>query len=126
MAVQNQIKPTESELDILGVLWEKGEASVREVHQALSKHREAGYTTTLKLMQIMNEKGLVKRDERAKAHVYKPLVNQKKMQKVYLNKMIKGLFGGSSGELAVQALTMKKPSKEEADAIKKLISGLKK
>lgn len=123
---QTQIKLTDTELDILTVLWEKQEASVREVHNELAKTRTAGYTTTLKLMQIMHEKGLVKRDERVKAHVYKPTVSKKKVQKQYLNKMIKGLFGGSSGELALQALTIKKPSKEKAEEIRKYLVSLKK
>src|ERR1700761_1400089 len=74
------IKPTESELEILQVLWEKDKASVREVHEELLKTKEAGYTTTLKLMQIMYEKGLVSRDDTFKTHIYKPAVSREKTQ----------------------------------------------
>ena len=74
------IKPTESELEILQVLWDKGTASVREVHEELSKTKDAGYTTTLKLMQIMHEKELLKRDTSSKTHVYKAAVSQEKTQ----------------------------------------------
>mgnify|MGYP003810511365 CR=1 FL=1 len=126
MANSNHIRLTESELDILMILWQKGEASVREVHQVLSKTKDSGYTTTLKLMQIMFEKGLVKRDEKNKAHLYKPTVNRQKIQKQYLNKMIKGLFAGSSGELILQALMIKKPTLDEAEAIKKQLVNVKK
>lgn len=126
MATQNQMKPTETELEILIVLWDKGEATVREVHNVLSKTRASGYTTTLKLMQIMFEKGLVKRDDRSKTHLYKPVVNRAKIQKTYLNKMVKGLFGGSSGELALQAFSIKKPSEEEVKELKKYLAALKK
>ena len=70
MSTPKYIKPTESELEILQVLWSKGLATVREVHEELSKTKDAGYTTTLKLMQIMNEKGLVKRDDSMRTHIY--------------------------------------------------------
>ena len=81
MSATKYIKPTESELEILQVLWVKGLASVREVHEELSKTKEAGYTTTLKLMQIMNEKGLVKRDDSVKTHIYQPAVTKEKNTK---------------------------------------------
>lgn len=123
---KSQIKLTESELDILVVLWSKEEASVREVHNELAKTKTSGYTTTLKLMQIMYDKGLVKRDERSKAHLYKPAVSRAKMQKQYLSKTIKGLFDGDSGTLALQALALKKPSKEKAEEIRKYLISLKK
>ncbi len=126
MAKQTQLKPTETELEILIVLWDKGEATVREVHNVLTKTRSSGYTTTLKLMQIMYEKGLVKRDDRTKTHVYKPAVNRYKIQKAYLNKMIKGLFAGSSGELALQAMIIKKPTQDEVKDLKNFLAGQKK
>ncbi len=119
-------KPTESELEILRVLWERGEATVRDVHEELSKTKDAGYTTTLKLMQIMYEKGMVKRDESSKTHIYIPLLSREKTQKQFVGKMIDTLFQGSSSQLVMQALGNHKASKEELDEIQKLIDNLKK
>ena len=120
-----QIKPTESELEILRVLWERSEATVRDVHEELSKTKDAGYTTTLKLMQIMHEKGMVKRDESNKTHKYAPLISREKTQKQFVGKMIDTLFQGSSSQLVMQALGNHKASKEELDEIQKLIDNLK-
>jgi BlaI family transcriptional regulator, penicillinase repressor len=120
-----QIKPTESELEILRVLWERGEATVREVHEELSKSKDAGYTTTLKLMQIMNEKGMVQRDESNKTHKYVPLISRENTQKQFMGKMIDTLFQGSSTQLVMQALGNHKTSKEELEEIQKLIDNLK-
>jgi BlaI family transcriptional regulator, penicillinase repressor len=118
-------KPTESELEILRVLWERGEATVRDVHEVLSKTKDAGYTTTLKLMQIMHEKGMVKRDESNKTHKYIPLLSREKTQQQFVGKMIDTLFQGSSSQLVMQALGNHKASKEELDEIQKLIDNLK-
>jgi predicted transcriptional regulator len=126
MSIQKSIKPTESELEILQVIWEKGSASVRDVHEALSATKDVGYTTTLKLMQIMHEKGLVKRDNTFKTHIYQPAVTREKAQKQLLGKMINGLFGGSSTQLVIQALGSHKASKEELDQIQQLLDDLKK
>jgi predicted transcriptional regulator len=82
------LKPTESELEILSILWEKGTATVREVHEVVNKTKDVGYTTTLKLMQIMNEKGLVTRNETAKTHIYIPSLQKEKAQEQFLGKMI--------------------------------------
>lgn len=122
------IKPTESELEILNILWQKNIATVREVHEELAKTKEAGYTTTLKLMQIMHEKGLVKRDESMRTHIYQPAVNKEKTQKHLLDKMIDSLFGGSSTQLVLQALGngSQKVSAEELNQIQTLINNLKK
>ncbi|GAC1421376.1 MAG: BlaI/MecI/CopY family transcriptional regulator [Flavisolibacter sp.] len=121
------IKPTESELEILNILWLNGLASVREVHEELAKFKDAGYTTTLKLMQIMHEKGLVKRDESMRTHIYQAAVNKEKTQKHLLNKMIDSLFGGSSTQLVLQALgSGEEVSVEELAQIQKLIDNLKK
>jgi predicted transcriptional regulator len=125
MSTKN-FKPTESELEILRVLWEKGEATVRDVHEILSKTKDAGYTTTLKLMQIMHEKGMVKRDERKKTHKYIPLISREKTQKQFVGKMIDTLFQGSSTQLVMQALGNHQTSKEELEEIQKLIDNLKK
>ncbi|HVU96616.1 MAG TPA: BlaI/MecI/CopY family transcriptional regulator [Puia sp.] len=120
------IKPTESELEILQVLWEKDKASVREVHEELLKNKEAGYTTTLKLMQIMYEKGLVSRDDTFKTHIYKASVSKEKTQQHLLGKMINSLFGGSSTELVLQALGNHKASAAELEEIQQLLNNLKK
>ncbi len=119
------IKPTESELEILRVLWDKDLASVREVHEELVKYKDAGYTTTLKLMQIMHEKGLVKRDDSFKTHIYQAAVSKEKTQKHLLGKMIDTLFGGSSTELVLQALGNHKASPEELEEIQRLLNNLK-
>ena len=122
------IKPTESELEILNILWRKDTATVREVHEELAKSKDVGYTTTLKLMQIMHDKGLVKRDESMRTHVYQPAVNREKTQRHLLDKMIDSLFGGSSTQLVLQALGNgeQKVSEQELAQIQTLIDNLKK
>lgn len=120
-----QIKPTESELEILQVLWEKGQATVREVHEELSAIKDSGYTTTLKLMQIMFEKGLVKRDDSSKTHIYHANVSRESTQKQLVGKMVNSLFGGSSTQLVMQALGNSNPSKDELDEIQKMLDNLK-
>lgn len=117
------IKPTEGELEILQVLWKNGNCTVREVHEALNK-KDAGYTTTLKLMQIMHEKGLVARDTSAKTHIYKSLINQEKTQQQLVNKMIDNVFNGSAARLVMQALGNKTASQEEIDLIKEYLDKL--
>lgn len=126
MGTVKYIKPTESELEILQVLWQKGTASVREVHEELAKSKDVGYTTTLKLMQIMFEKGLVRRDATFKTHIYEAQVSRDKTQKHLLNKMIDTLFGGSPTQLVLQALGNHKASDEELEEIQQLLNNLKK
>jgi BlaI family penicillinase repressor len=125
MSVSKTIKPTESELEILQVLWNKGLATVREVHEVLTASKDIGYTTTLKLMQIMHEKGLVKRDDSMRTHVYQAAVNKELTQKHLLDKMISGLFGGSATQLVIQALGEHKASQEELDKIQSILNDLK-
>lgn len=125
MSIPQKIKPTGSELEILQILWEREAATVREVHEELSKTKSSGYTTTLKLMQIMFEKGIVTRDDRAKTHIYKAAISRKKTQKQFLDKMINGLFAGSSTQLVLQALGNQKASKSELDEIQKYLDDLK-
>jgi len=126
MSQVKSIKPTESELEILQVLWQKGEATVREVHEELITAKDIGYTTTLKLMQIMNEKGLVNRDDSARTHIYKAAANKEYTQKFLLNRFISNLFGGSPSQLVMQALGSQKVSAEELNQIQSLIDDLKK
>ncbi len=117
------MKPTEGELEILQVLWAKEQCTVREVHETLNKEG-SGYTTTLKIMQIMHEKGLVKRDTSSKTHVYSAIVNKEVTQKNLVNKMIKNVFNGSAAKLVMQALGNKGASKEEIELIKKYLEKL--
>jgi predicted transcriptional regulator len=122
------IKPTESELEILNILWQNNTSTVRDVHEKLAKIKDVGYTTTLKLMQIMHEKGLVRRDESMRTHIYQPAVNKERTQKHLLDKMIDSLFGGSSTQLVLQALGSgeQKVSAEELEQIQTLLNNLKK
>ncbi len=126
MTNSKPLKPTESELEILQVLWEKGAATVRQVHEVLSVYKESGYTTTLKLLQIMHEKGIVTRDDSNKTHIYQPNVDKEKTQQHLVDKMVNSLFGGSASQLVMQALGNAQTSKEELDEIQKLLNNLKK
>lgn len=112
-------KPTEAELDILRVLWARGEASVRDVHDALNT--ETGYTTVLKTMQIMTDKGLVTRKEAGKAHLYKAAMRESDMQGQLLRDLSDKLFEGSTALLAMHALSLDTASDEDLERIKALI-----
>lgn len=117
-------KPTEAELAILGVLWELGEATVREVHEALYGD-DGGYTTALKMLQVMHAKGLVRRDERQRAHVYKPAVSKNAAQKRAMTELVQRLFNGRPAELVLRALGSEKaPSAEELSQIRELLERL--
>ncbi len=122
------IKPTNSELEILQILWKKGECTVREVNEELAKEKNAeiGYTTTLKLMQIMHEKGLVERDSSSRTHIYKPVSSQAKTSQTLLGNFIDTVFNGSSAQLVMQALSNKKASAEEISMIKAYLEELEK
>jgi len=124
MTLIKNTKPTEGELEILQVLWERKSATVRDVHEELLKVKEAGYTTTLKLMQIMFEKGLVTRDSSSKTHIYQPAVSKEKTQNLFLNKMIDSLFSGSSAQLVMQALGNHKTSKKELEEIRNYLNNI--
>ncbi len=117
-------KPTESELEILRILWSNGPASVRLVNDKINESKEAGYTTTLKIMQIMAQKGLVERDETSRTHIYKALAKKDQVQGVMLDKLLDSAFGGSSSQLVLSALGRGNTSKEELDQIKALIKKL--
>jgi predicted transcriptional regulator len=117
----NLPRPTDAELEILRVLWERGPSTVRQVHEALAGTRETGYTTTLKLMQIMAEKGLVTRDESSRTHIYAARVSQEHTQRQLLNHLVDRAFGGSAAELVLRALSTRKSSDEELREIRKLI-----
>ena len=118
------IRPTESELEILSILWEKENATVREVHEIVQKTKDVGYTTTLKLMQIMNEKGLVTRNVSSKTHIYTPTLKKEKAQEHFVGKIIQTLFSGSTSQLVMQALGKHKPSDTDLAEIKFMIQKL--
>lgn len=115
------LKPTESELEILQIIWKKGQCSVRDVHNELAKSKDAGYTTTLKLMQIMHDKGLVERDTTSKTHLYKALITREQAQQGALDKILSTVFKGSTADLVIQALGQHRASKDEIDAIKNFL-----
>jgi predicted transcriptional regulator len=114
-------RPTDSELAILRILWERGPSTVRQVHEAQAGTRATGYTTTLKLMQIMADKGLVKRDESARTHVYAALAGQQQTQRQLLKHLVDRAFGGSAAALVLQALNADGASPAELKEIRKLI-----
>ncbi|MDB5020670.1 MAG: Penicillinase repressor [Pedobacter sp.] len=124
--MENKMKPTESEMEILQILWDKESCTVRDVHEILEKNKDAGYTTTLKLMQIMHEKGLVDRDTSSKTHIYRPLINQQKTQQHLVRKMIDNVFNGSASRMVMQALGNHNASKAEIESIKKYLDELSK
>ena len=125
MNLNKNNKPTESELEILQILWDRNIATVRDVHEELLKSKDAGYTTTLKLMQIMFEKGLVTRDSSNKTHIYHPAVTRHNTQNLFLDKMINSLFSGSPAQLVMQALGNHRASKEELEEIKVFLNSIK-
>lgn len=120
----NFVKPTESELEILQVLWQHGPSSVRFVNDLLSERREVGYTTTLKLMQIMHEKKLVDRDTDARSHIYRPIANEQLTQQNLLNGFVESAFRGSAAQLVMQALGNHSANEQELEQIKALIQQL--
>ncbi|HEY0547270.1 MAG TPA: BlaI/MecI/CopY family transcriptional regulator [Pyrinomonadaceae bacterium] len=121
MAKTNLPMPTDAELEILTVLWQHGASTVREVHESLTEAREMGYTTVLKLMQIMAEKGLVRRDERQRAHVYEARLAQEQTQRQLVGDLLERAFDGSAMNLVMQALQTTKASAEELSQIRNLL-----
>lgn len=117
-------RPTNKELEILGVLWRRGPSSVREVHEDLATKQDTGYTTILKLMQIMAEKGLVSRDEENRAHIYTASVTEAEAQSGLMNDLVAKAFGGSAHRLALHALGSKQATQEELDEIRRLLDEL--
>lgn len=124
MTRKTALRPTGAELEILGVLWELGPSTVRDVHDRLARGRELGYTTVLKLLQIMSEKGLVRRDESQRAHVYAARVPAEQTQRQLLGDLLDRAFGGSAALLVQQALSSKKTSAEEISRIRAYLDEL--
>jgi len=118
------VRPTEAELEILQVLWEHGACTVRDVHEVLHRRDGTGYTTALKQLQIMFDKGLVERDESQRAHVYRAAVSKERTQKKFLSDMLQRVFDGSPSRLVLQALGDHKASREELQEIRALLNRL--
>jgi len=117
-------KPTDSELEILQLLWEHGPMTVRDLNDKLNKVRKVGYTTSLKMMQIMTEKGLLSRDTGERSHIYSPLLRSEEVQSTLLDHLIKTAFKGNRSTLLIQALGTDKVTPEEISEIKSLIHKL--
>lgn len=115
-------RPTEGELELLGILWERGSATVRELFEAVNTKRDVVYTGVLKLLQIMTDKGLVERDERERAHVYRAAVSQADTEARFLRELSDRFFAGSAAQLALRALEIEKASDSELEAIRRLIA----
>ena len=124
MTPPNPRRPTDAELAILEILWQSGPATVRQVHQTLASIRGSGYTTALKLMQIMVEKGLLTRDESVRPQVYRPSRPQKSTQRQLLKDLVDRAFAGSPGNLVLQALATRKTTPEERREIRALLQRL--
>ena len=116
-------RPTDGELAILRVLWDRGASTVRQVHEVLGRQRPTAYTTALKLLQIMTEKGLVRRDETDRTHVYHARLSEEQTQRQLIKDLVDRAFGGSASKLVMQALAARRTSAEELTEIRKLIDG---
>jgi predicted transcriptional regulator len=121
-----KFNPTDSELEILNILWEKGPSTVRDVHEVLEKTKAAGYTTTLKLMQIMHEKKMLTRDTTSKTHIYQPAIRQEDIQDQLVKRLIDTVFNGSAMGLVMQALGSHKANKESLEQIKEYLDQMEK
>ncbi|MFN8431498.1 MAG: BlaI/MecI/CopY family transcriptional regulator [Spirosomataceae bacterium] len=122
--MNNLIKPTDSELEILNILWEKGHATVKEVNEEINKTKESGYTTTLKLLQIMHEKGLVSRYPTGKQHVYQAKIEEEKAQKDILNGFMHNLYRGNAMKMVMQILGNHNTTKDELEQLRQVINSL--
>jgi predicted transcriptional regulator len=118
------VKPTDAELAILRVLWRLGPSTVREVWDRIAPAQKTGYTTVLKLLQIMLEKGLVRRDDTARSHIYEATVSEEQTQRQVLGHLLERLFAGSAPKLVMQALAVKKASRAELAEIRKLLDDM--
>ncbi len=114
-------RPTDAELAILRILWERGPSTVRQVHDVLSRERPTAYTTALKLLQIMTEKGLVRRDDSDRTHIYHPRLTEEQTQRQLVRDLLDRAFGGSASKLVMQALAARRATAEELMEIRQLI-----
>ncbi|MBN2269457.1 MAG: BlaI/MecI/CopY family transcriptional regulator [Sedimentisphaerales bacterium] len=125
MTKHNKPIPTDRELAILGILWELGQATVRQVNEAMNEDSTTGYTTTLKLMQIMTEKGLLLRDDSQFKHVYRPAISEERTQSQLVGELLDKAFSGSAEKLVMRALSAKKVSAKELEKIRKMLAEYK-
>ncbi len=116
--------PTPAELDLLRVLWKIGPCTVRELHEQFSREKQTGYTTVLKMLQIMTEKGLVTRDDSSRAHIYTAYNSEETSQRKMVSDLIDRAFGGAAQKLVLQALSTRKSSPEELNEIRQLLNQL--
>ncbi len=118
---RDDLKPTESELELLTILWDRGQATVRDLYDAVNAQRPVVYTGVLKLLQIMTDKGLVQRDERERAHVYSAAVAREATERQFMQELSNRFFAGNAAQMALRALEMEPASEEELDEIRKLL-----
>jgi predicted transcriptional regulator len=116
-------RPTDAELAILRILWERGASTVRQVHEMLVRDRPTAYTTALKMLQIMTEKGLVRRDETDRSHIYHARLSEEQTQRQLVRDLLDRAFGGSATKLVMQALNARRTSAEEMTEIRRMIEG---
>ena len=121
MTRQTKHKPTASELEILRVLWSRGPSTVRDVHDALSETKSLGYTTVLKLLQIMTEKGIVRRNEDQRAHVYEAVEPEEKTKRQFAADVLQRVFDGSASQLLLHALDGRRNSKQEIEELRRML-----
>lgn len=126
MSISAPLKPTDSEIEILRIIWDNGPSSVRYINDTLNRKKKVGYTTTLKLMQIMLEKGLLEREEKGRLHIYRPSFREEETKKLLLDRFVETAFGGSAMQLVMQALGKHKTSPEELKELKELIRKIEK
>lgn len=124
MSEKSLPKPTEAELELLRILWSRGPSTVRAIHESLGAEKETGYTTTLKILQKMTDKGLVLRDESDRSHVYSAAIKAEQTQRQLVRDLLQKAFGGSPAQLVVQALSEKKASADELAEIRRLLDSL--
>ena len=124
MAEARGPRPTDAELEILKVLWRRGPCTVREVFETLGETKQTGYTTVLKFMQIMAEKGLVRRDETARAHLYEAALAEEETQRQLIGDLLQRAFDGSAKKLVLQALSSERASSAELDEIRRMLDEL--
>jgi predicted transcriptional regulator len=121
MTTSKPPRPTDAELAILRILWDRGASTVRQVHETLSRERPSAYTTALKMLQIMTEKGLVRRDDSDRTHIYQSKLTEEQTQRQLVRDLVDRAFGGSASKLVLQALTTKRATPDELVEIRKLI-----
>lgn len=124
MMKKGNIRPTEAELEILEVIWEAGKATVRQVNDRINQRKETGYTTTLKIMQIMHTKGMLSRIEEGRTHIYTPVANEEETRQQLLEKFMETSFRGSAASLVMQALGNGETTTEELNQIRQLLDQL--